>query len=178
MISASYGIDPNEVIKLAKLHPRVNILSPGPGVGGHCIPVDPWFLISDPNINSDLIATARNVNEAKEKWVMNVIKSFSIDFDCVVFLGLTYKPNVDDFRESPALRIFTSLSHDIPNCLAIDPYADKIASHSLSPTIHDTFSLSSNTLYVVLMPQLLYTAPSSNYPDSSSHLLDFTNTIS
>ena len=98
-----------EIIKLSNRHPRVNILNPGPGVGGHCIAVDPWFIASSVPKQTPLIQTARQTNEQKMKWVIKKInkeiagikkKNISISF-----YGITYKPNIDDFRESPALEI-------------------------------------------------------------------------
>lgn len=101
-----------ELISLANRHPRVNILQPGPGVGGHCIAVDPWFIVSGSPENTKLIQAARAVNDKKPKWVVeNVkesIKSYKINNNkdaVVAFYGITFKPNIDDLRLSPALDI-------------------------------------------------------------------------
>ncbi len=104
------------LIKLANLHPRVNILNPGPGVGGHCIAVDPWFLISKNFKLSKLIYTARKVNDQKIKWVTTQInnKIKEINFKKknknikIGFLGATYKANSEDLRESPSLKIINN----------------------------------------------------------------------
>ena len=113
IICEKLKIDVWNLIKLANLHPRVNILNPGPGVGGHCIAVDPWFLISKNFKLSKLIYTARKVNDQKIKWVTtqinNKIKEINLKKKNknikIGFLGATYKANSEDLRESPSLRI-------------------------------------------------------------------------
>lgn len=113
IICEKLNIDVWNLIKLANLHPRVNILNPGPGVGGHCIAVDPWFLISQNPKISKLAQTARNVNDNKIKWVKNrIIKKIKeiklkkkIKIINIGFLGATYKANSEDLRESPSLKI-------------------------------------------------------------------------
>ena len=105
-----------ELISLANLHPRINILQPGPGVGGHCIAVDPWFIVSSAPEEAKLIATARSVNDFKPSWVVEKVKIAITDFlqsnpkkcvgDIVIAcFGLTFKPDIDDLRESPAMSI-------------------------------------------------------------------------
>ena len=112
VIADGMGIDVWEVIRLANRHPRVNILQPGPGVGGHCIAVDPWFIVhSDPE-NAKMIRTAREVNDAKTDYVVehasNVIdEAPEADIAC---LGLAFKANIDDFRESPAIKVAHKLA--------------------------------------------------------------------
>tara|TARA_Y100001935_G_C17306120_1_gene512418 strand:- start:2687 stop:3886 length:1200 start_codon:yes stop_codon:yes gene_type:complete len=105
-------INVRELISLANKHPRVNILQPGCGVGGHCIAVDPYFIISNYKNEAKLIAKSREVNDYKSQWVINKVKKyiekFKRDFDkypVVGILGLAFKPNIDDLRESPALKI-------------------------------------------------------------------------
>ena len=113
MICEKNDINVHELIGLANLHPRVNILSPGIGVGGHCIAVDPWFIISLNKDMSRLIRCAREVNLAKTEWVVEQIMEQvgppqkKTAFAC---LGLSYKPNIDDLRESPALKVAEVLS--------------------------------------------------------------------
>jgi len=112
MICESADIDVRELINLANKHPRVNILSPGVGVGGHCIAVDPYFIISDFPNESKIIAMARDVNNSKTNWCIKLIKNSIENFNSnnkkkpnVSLLGLAFKPNIDDLRESPALHI-------------------------------------------------------------------------
>lgn len=103
-----FGIDVWEAIRLANLHPRVNILNPGPGVGGHCISVDPWFLVEAAPDISKLIFQARNVNDSQPIFVLNSLKKLLGDNlygKKIAILGLSYKPEVDDLRESPAVEI-------------------------------------------------------------------------
>lgn len=104
------GVDVYEVIRIANKHPRVNILSPGPGVGGHCISVDPWFLVGDYPDLTKLILTARNVNDNMPVHVydrlIEIMENNNItDFSKVGLYGITYKENVDDIRESPTLQL-------------------------------------------------------------------------
>lgn len=115
-VSDSFGIDVWEVIRLANRHPRVNIMQPGPGVGGHCIAVDPWFIVSAANGGAALIETARRVNDAKPKWVLERIHRAidSISAPRVLILGLAFKANVDDLRESPAVEITQALAESRP----------------------------------------------------------------
>ena len=100
-----------ELIELANKHPRVNILQPGPGVGGHCIAVDPWFIVDSAPSEARLIRTAREVNDAKPEWVVEKVKNSASKFKNPVIgcLGLAFKANIDDLRESPALKITREL---------------------------------------------------------------------
>ena len=116
VICENMDINVWELISLANRHPRINILEPGPGVGGHCIAVDPWFIASSDPKNSKIIQTARNVNDAKPDWVINKAKieinnciesgakTKKEDITIACF-GLTFKADIDDLRESPAMRI-------------------------------------------------------------------------
>ncbi|MEX3598487.1 UDP-N-acetyl-D-mannosamine dehydrogenase [Kocuria carniphila] len=125
LISDNLGIDVWELIELANHHPRVNILQPGPGVGGHCIAVDPWFIVSSDRENSNIIRTAREVNDGKPKWVINKVDEAvkSIDSPVIAALGLAFKPNIDDLRESPALNITKDLAGHVDHAtvLAVEP---------------------------------------------------------
>ncbi|HAY05735.1 MAG TPA: UDP-N-acetyl-D-mannosamine dehydrogenase, partial [Hyphomonas sp.] len=123
------GVDVWSVIKMANLHPRVNILSPGPGVGGHCIPVDPWFIHEALPEATPLIRNAREVNDAKPKRVADQISRLANRYrePVVALLGLSYKPNVDDLRESPALEIAEILSQrGIGRLLIVEPNIEKL----------------------------------------------------
>ena len=132
MICESMGVDVWELISLANRHPRVNILRPGVGVGGHCIAVDPWFIISRASETSRLIRQAREVNDAKPKWVIDQIRREISRFSGspkVVCLGLSFKPDIDDLRESPALHVVDNLlgeGYDVsvvePNVVELENY--------------------------------------------------------
>jgi len=111
LLSDKLDLDVWELIRLANRHPRVNILSPGPGVGGHCIAVDPWFLVhAEPEL-TPLMRQARLVNEAKPHWVVERVKQRAARFKepRIACLGLAYKPDIDDLRESPAVEIVQEL---------------------------------------------------------------------
>ncbi|MEO5865643.1 MAG: UDP-N-acetyl-D-mannosamine dehydrogenase [Sphingomonas sp.] len=112
LVANTMGVDVWEVIRLANRHPRVNILSPGPGVGGHCIAVDPWFLVHADRKNTPLIRTAREVNDGKTEHVIAEASALieSLPGVPVACLGLAFKANIDDFRESPALRVASALA--------------------------------------------------------------------
>jgi UDP-N-acetyl-D-mannosaminuronic acid dehydrogenase len=111
LICEASGINVWQVIRLANLHPRVNILSPGPGVGGHCIPVDPWFIVHQQPKLARLLRTAREVNRTKQTHVAERILKAASRFrePRIALLGLSYKPGVDDLRESPAVAIALEL---------------------------------------------------------------------
>ena len=119
-----FGVDVWEAISLANLHPRVRILKPGPGVGGHCISVDPWFLVEAAPEISPLIRTARTVNDAQPDFVAErVQRALSKHAGSrIAALGLAYKPDVDDLRESPAIEICRKLAQDGAQVTAYEPY--------------------------------------------------------
>lgn len=116
LICNRLGIDVWELIELANHHPRVNILQPGPGVGGHCIAVDPWFIVSSAPEEAKLIKTARNVNDGKPEWVVEqVLRALEGKASPVVAaLGIAFKNDIDDLRESPSLEIVKRLGVDNP----------------------------------------------------------------
>jgi UDP-N-acetyl-D-mannosaminuronic acid dehydrogenase len=124
LICDRLGINVWELIALANRHPRVNILQPGPGVGGHCIAVDPWFIVDAAPEEARLIRTARNVNDDKPKWVLAKVLAKAARFKEPVIgcLGLAFKANIDDLRESPALDIVRTLqAANVGRVLACDP---------------------------------------------------------
>ncbi|MBI2981587.1 MAG: UDP-N-acetyl-D-mannosamine dehydrogenase [Deltaproteobacteria bacterium] len=124
-------VDVWELIRLANHHPRVNILNPGPGVGGHCIAIDPWFLWSAASDISPLIGTAREVNDQKPDFVVHKIVQAAqkLKNPTVACFGLTFKANVEDVRESPALLIVEKLAQkNIGDILVADPYLKEIPS--------------------------------------------------
>lgn len=117
IVSKNLGVDVWELIELANHHPRVNILQPGPGVGGHCIAVDPWFIVAADPENAQLIRTAREVNDSKPGYVVDqILDGLHEGAHLVVAaLGLAFKPNIDDVRESPAVDIVHSLATQRPD---------------------------------------------------------------
>ena len=129
LICADLDIDVWDLIKLSNRHPRVNILQPGPGVGGHCLAVDPWFIVSAAPKTSKLIRQAREINEYKPKWVVEQIESYAQKFKAPTIgcLGLSYKPNIDDLRESPALDIVRNLQKTLPEAriIACEPHVQE-----------------------------------------------------
>ena len=126
MVCDDLGIDVWKVIEFANRHPRVSILRPGAGVGGHCIAVDPWFIVASAPERARIIRAARDVNDSKPLHVVDQAKSALLAKPeaKVACLGLTYKPDVDDFRESPSLEIATMLSREFPGqVVCCDPFA-------------------------------------------------------
>ncbi len=132
LICADQGIDVWELIRLANRHPRVNVLQPGPGVGGHCIAVDPWFIVAQNPQQARLIRTAREVNDHKPFWVIDRVKAQVAD--CltetgkraseltIACFGLAFKPDIDDLRESPAMEIACDLAEwNAGTTLVVEP---------------------------------------------------------
>ncbi len=132
LICDKVGVDVGELIRLANHHPRVKILQPGAGVGGHCIAVDPWFLVEADPENAKLIRTAREQNDYKKEWVVEKIK-FTVDHfkkkhkkePIVACMGLAFKPDIDDLRESPAKYIALKLIESGLSILPVEPNLDK-----------------------------------------------------
>ncbi|WP_418626582.1 UDP-N-acetyl-D-mannosamine dehydrogenase [Anaerosinus sp.] len=124
MICDKLDINVWELIKLANRHPRVNILQPGPGVGGHCIAVDPWFIVDSAPEESNLISTARNVNDKKTSYVIAQVRKAIKKYKkpVVACLGLAFKPDIDDLRESPAMKIVKELAQsENSELLVVEP---------------------------------------------------------
>lgn len=138
MVCDTLGIDVWELIELANHHPRVNILQPGAGVGGHCIAVDPWFIVSQAPDEARLIRTAREVNDAKPEWVVQKVSEAVGRFlqahpartardVTVACFGLSFKPDIDDLRESPALAIAQELEQQHPGkLLLVEPHIEAL----------------------------------------------------
>ncbi|MBO2632288.1 UDP-N-acetyl-D-mannosamine dehydrogenase [Shewanella algae] len=138
VICDKLDIDVWELISLANRHPRINILQPGPGVGGHCIAVDPWFIVSKTPDEAKLIHTARKVNDAKPEWVINKVKLAIVDFlqanpsktatdVTIACYGLAFKPDIDDLRESPAMAITKKISRmHAGKVMAVEPNIDSM----------------------------------------------------
>ena len=128
LLCAKSGINVWQLIKLANRHPRVNILQPGTGVGGHCIAVDPWFIVASDPDNARIIRTAREVNNYKTEWVIDQIKIAVADASAktgkkpkVACLGLAFKPDIDDLRESPAVHVASALQAQGYDVVTVEP---------------------------------------------------------
>lgn len=163
MICDKLNIDVWELIRLANRHPRVNILQPGPGVGGHCIAVDPWFIVSKTPEDARIIRCAREVNDAKPEWVIDKVKLAVAEYlqsnpektareVTVACFGLAFKPDIDDLRESPAVAITKRIAHEHPGrVFAVEPNISE-----LPATLVDSVALKSveealNEATIVLM---------------------------
>nr|WP_218958938.1 UDP-N-acetyl-D-mannosamine dehydrogenase [Salinimonas marina] len=127
MLCDDEGIDVYELIKLANHHPRVNVLQPGCGVGGHCISVDPWFIVNSANGKAKMVEQARRTNDYKSEWVIEKVKNAALQFKneqgrapLIACMGLAFKPDIDDLRESPALYITQQLN-EYGNVVAVEP---------------------------------------------------------
>lgn len=159
-----------ELIRLANHHPRVNILQPGPGVGGHCIAVDPWFIVSKTPDQARLIRTAREVNDSKPKWVLDQVQLAIGQFlqenpsktsrdVTVACLGLAFKPDIDDLRESPSVDIAVHIANSHPGTvLAVEPNIEQLPARlegitTLSDVEH---ALSSADVVVLLVDHSVF----------------------
>jgi UDP-N-acetyl-D-mannosaminuronic acid dehydrogenase len=125
-VCEALGLDVWEVIRLANKHPRVNVLQPGPGVGGHCIAVDPWFIVSASPKEAQLIRLAREINDGRPHAVVDAAAAATQEGGVIACLGLAYKANVDDLRESPAVLVTRELARSRPDLriLAVEPNVD------------------------------------------------------
>lgn len=145
LICAEQGINVWELIRLANRHPRVNILQPGPGVGGHCIAVDPWFIVAQNPELARLIRTAREVNDSKPHWVVEQVKAAVADCLAagdqraadvtIACFGLAFKPNIDDLRESPAVHVAQLIAEwHRGETLVVEPHVDHLPGALASQT--------------------------------------------
>lgn len=156
-----FGIDVWNLIALANRHPRVNILQPGSGVGGHCIAVDPWFIVDAAQGSARLIETARRVNDYKSEWVIEKIKNAAFAFENlhgrkpkIACMGLAFKPDIDDLRESPALFIVQRLIADKMDILAVEP---NISNHKLIEIINYKEAILKADIIVFLVRHKVFT---------------------
>jgi UDP-N-acetyl-D-mannosaminuronic acid dehydrogenase len=165
LVAEELGVDVWELIRLANRHPRVKILSPGPGVGGHCIAVDPWFVVSCAPKSSRLMRTAREINEAKPHWVVERVLSRArrLNQPRIACLGLAYKPDIDDLRESPAVEIVRELKKKLEGgeVLVVEPFIRQHKEFDLVP-LDDALQRADIVLFLVahtafkeIPPQLL-----------------------
>lgn len=155
LICAKEGINVWNLIQLANRHPRVSILQPGAGVGGHCIAVDPWFIVARNPENARLIRTAREVNNHKTVWAIDQIKIAAADACArtgrkpkVACLGLAFKPDIDDLRESPAVHIADALLSQGYDVVAVEP---NIESHNRFPLVTLKDALETADVFAVLV---------------------------
>lgn len=165
MICDKLSIDVWELISLANRHPRVDILRPGPGVGGHCIAVDPWFVVDSAPKEARMISTARAVNDLKPVWVVEKLQKAIATFltehphrrlcdVSIACLGLSFKANIDDLRESPAIQIAQSLTNLGCKVLAVEPHiqfdALKTASLTITPVSLESALTTADLLCVLV----------------------------
>ncbi|CAK4070497.1 UDP-N-acetyl-D-mannosamine dehydrogenase [Vibrio sp. 16] len=177
IICDKLGINVWELIALANRHPRVNILQPGPGVGGHCIAVDPWFIVSKTPEESKIIHTARKVNDSKPGWVVDKTKMAIADFlqenanktvkeVTIACYGLAFKPDIDDLRESPAMQIVKEIaSFHTGNVIAVEPNIHQLPS-SLEHVELQSLDVAKSTadIHVMLVDHKEFKAESINSP--------------
>jgi UDP-N-acetyl-D-mannosaminuronic acid dehydrogenase len=156
ILSDKFDIDVWELIRLANRHPRVNILQPGTGVGGHCIAVDPWFIVHQGGGDAKLIRAAREVNTRKAKWAVDKVLSEVSKFQkenggkvpVVACMGLAFKPNIDDLRESPALYVFQELLASDIHPLAVEPNLKDHVSLSFT-SVQEAVEIADLVVYLV-----------------------------
>ncbi|WP_299497028.1 UDP-N-acetyl-D-mannosamine dehydrogenase [uncultured Shewanella sp.] len=179
IICDKQNIDVWELIELANLHPRVNILQPGAGVGGHCIAVDPWFIVNQNPMDAKLIHQARKTNESKPQWIINKIEAAckSIDKPVVACLGLSFKPDIDDLRESPALNITQTLALKGYDILAVEPHIQALPEkfsnlENIQLADLDT-ALKQADVVAILVKHKAFI----RYPFSPEKVLDFVNVV-
>jgi UDP-N-acetyl-D-mannosaminuronic acid dehydrogenase len=182
LICAREGIDVWKLIQLANRHPRVNILQPGAGVGGHCIAVDPWFIVARDPENAQIIRTAREINNRKTDWVINQIKIAVADASArtgrkpkVACLGLAFKPDIDDLRESPAAHVAESLRHQGYDIAAVEPNIDNHPSLTLASLDQ---VLSEADVFVTLVRHRQFLEPATKQKLTERHVLDFVGLLS
>lgn len=162
LLCANAGIDVWKLIALANRHPRVNILQPGTGVGGHCIAVDPWFIVARDPANAQVIRTAREVNNRKTRWVVEQIADearHQVRADGrpirIACLGLAFKPDIDDLRESPALQVVEALKSQGWDLICVEP---NIESHPSLPLAILDAALTVCDMVAVLVKHREFTA--------------------
>jgi len=163
-LADKFGVDVWEAISIANLHPRVKILNPGPGVGGHCISVDPWFFVEAAPELTPLIYHARQVNDAQPHFVVDTVKRAlgSLTGKKIAVLGLAYKPDVDDLRESPASEVVHLLQHEGAQVKAWEPFKPnaKLAGIHMSPTFDDAIKDADALILLVKHTEFIELNPS------------------
>jgi UDP-N-acetyl-D-mannosaminuronic acid dehydrogenase len=171
------GINVWRLIELANRHPRVNILQPGTGVGGHCIAVDPWFIVARDPVNARVIRTAREVNNRKTEWVIEQIKIAVADASAnigkkprVACLGLAFKPDIDDLRESPAVHVARTLASEGYDVVAVEP---NIESHATFELVALEVALEAADVVAILVKHRQFVAQARTNGFGDAVLLDF-----
>jgi UDP-N-acetyl-D-mannosaminuronic acid dehydrogenase len=169
------GVDVWEAISIANKHPRVKILNPGPGVGGHCISVDPWFLVEKAPDITPLINTARNVNDQQPDFVISLANRALGDLKSkkIAVLGLAFKPDVDDLRESPAVEVAEKLHKAGAEVLACEPYKPdfKLDGITVSASLEETVKLADAVMFLVGHDQFRSISPSELQKLTSSRII-------
>lgn len=180
LLCAKSGINVWNLIKLANRHPRVNILQPGAGVGGHCIAVDPWFIVAQDPENARLIRTAREVNNYKTVWAIDQIKIAVADASArtgkkpkVACLGLAFKPDIDDLRESPAVHIADALQAQGYDVVAVEP---NIEGHDKFELVDVDEALKTADVLAVLVKHKQFVEPAVKAALIKAKALDFCGT--
>ena len=138
IICDKFSINVWELIRLANLHPRVNILRPGPGVGGHCIAVDPWFIVDSAPDDAKMIRASREINDGKPDFVVKKVKQRASELKqpVIACLGLAYKADVDDLRESPAVEVVKKLGQSkLGKIMVVEPHVNKLPHELESPNL-------------------------------------------
>ncbi len=162
-LADKFGVDVWEAISLANRHPRVKILSPGPGVGGHCISVDPWFFVETAPELTPLIYTSRKVNDAQPHYVVSLVKRAlsSLKDKRIAALGLAYKPDVDDLRESPAVEVVQLLQAEGARVKAWEPFKPdaNIESINMASSLDDALKNSDAILLLVRHTEFINLRP-------------------
>tara|TARA_B100001029_G_C15057389_1_gene455495 strand:+ start:1686 stop:2894 length:1209 start_codon:yes stop_codon:yes gene_type:complete len=176
MICDDNDINVWDLIDIANHHPRVNILKPGTGVGGHCIAVDPWFIISENLEKSVLMKTSREVNKNKTKWVVNQIinKARELNIDNIICLGLAFKPNIDDTRESPAIEVVTQLREQGFDVTCVEP---NLESHEEFTLIGLKEAINNFNFFVLLVDHKEFQVLDSSNEIMNKTVLDFCGTL-
>lgn len=178
MICDKLDIDVWELRELANRHPRVDILMPGCGVGGHCIAVDPWFIVSKNPEEAKIIKEAREINNYKSLWCVEKVKSEAYKFKAengrdpkIACMGLAFKPDIDDLRESPALKIFNELNHTNLDIVAVEPNIEEYKGIDLLTTEE---ALNKADILVVLVAHKEF----KNIETKDKVIIDFCNGLS
>ncbi len=177
-----FGVDVWEAISLANRHPRVKILNPGPGVGGHCISVDPWFLVESAPEQTPLIYTARTVNDAQPHYVLQLVERALCGPDFgpdglrgkkIAALGLAYKPDVDDLRESPAIEVVRLLQDAGAQVTAWEPFKPDAKLHrvNMAPSLEAAIRDADAILLLVAHSEFLALKPSEVAAQTRSRLI-------